>query len=308
MFGAQTKQWQPRQALCAQLVAVLLALPDAAWAAAPAATADTASTAYQTRVGILVLANDSDPDGDALTLAGFPVKPAHGTVLRGTLRAFYTPAQGFSGQDTFTYRVRDATGQSSTATVTVTVKPAPNKKPVAVADSGSTRPGVAVTLRVLANDSDPDSDVLRVVGNTAPAHGSVTRTLRTLSYTPAAGFSGSDSFSYTVGDGRGGTATASVSLSVAAPVVNDGATLTWTVPTSRADGSPLAPSEIAGYEIYMIAESTGARSVIPVSDSAATRHTMSGLSADTYHFSMVALDTAGNPSELSAVVSKTIAP
>jgi hypothetical protein len=299
---------QHGQALCASLVGALLALPGAAWAAAPVATADTATTAYQTRVGILVLANDSDPDGDALTLVGFPVKPAHGTVQRGTLRAFYTPAQGFSGQDSFTYRVRDATGLSSTATVTVTVKLPPNRKPVAVADSGSTGAVTAVTMRVLANDTDPDGDKLRVIGNTAPAHGSVTRTLTSLTYTPAAGFTGSDSFSYTIGDGRAGTATATVTVSVVAPVVHDSATLSWSVPTTRADGSPLATSEIAGYEIYMIAESTGLRSVITVSDSAATSHTVSGLPADTYHFSMVALDTSGNPSELSAVVSKTIAP
>ena len=307
MFGRRADKRQLFSGLCTLLMGVL-ALPGPVHAAAPVATADTASTAYQTRVGILVLANDSDPEGDPLTLVGFPVKPAHGTVSRGTLRAFYTPAQGFSGQDSFTYRVRDATGLSSTATVTVTVKRPPNRKPVAVADSASTVAGTGVKVRVLANDTDPDGDVLRVIGNTAPAHGSVTRTLTSITYTPAAGFSGNDSFSYTVGDGRAGTATATVTLSVAAPIATNSATLSWAVPTTRADGSPLPPSEIAGYEIYMIAESTGERSVITVSDSAANSHIVSGLPAGTYHFSMVALDTSGNPSELSAVVSKTIAP
>ena len=59
------------------------------------ANPDVAATTSGTRVGISVLENDSDPDGDVLTLVGLPVKPANGTVARGTLKVFYTPAVGF---------------------------------------------------------------------------------------------------------------------------------------------------------------------------------------------------------------------
>ena len=277
-------------------------------AAAPVANADTAVTTYETLVRIPVLANDTDPEGDALRLVGFPVPPAHGTVARGVGRAVYTPAKGFSGQDTFTYRIRDATGLASTATVTVTVKTRPNRKPVVVADTGSVAAGSPLVIPVLANDSDPDGDVLRIIANTSPAHGAVTRTTAGLRYVSAAGFAGTDSFTYTVGDGRAGTATATVSVTVSAPVPKGTASLTWTPPTTRADGTALTAGEIAGYEIYMIAESTGVRSVIAVDNGAATNHTVNGLAPDTYHFSMVALDLDGNPSELSAVVSKTVVP
>ena len=76
----------------------------------------------------------------------------------------------------------------------------------------------------------------------------------------------------------------------------------------RADGSPIAVSEIAGYEIYVLAEGTGVSSVITVTGNTTTTYTVMGLSPDTYDFSMAAKDTAGNLSALSPVVAKTIAP
>ena len=96
----------------------LTALPNGA----PAAGSDTATTAEGAAVSIDVLANDSDPDGDALTLASV-VQPVNGTAAietDGTVT--YTPKAGFSGQDSFTYAVSDGTNES-TATVTVTVRP-----------------------------------------------------------------------------------------------------------------------------------------------------------------------------------------
>ena len=86
------------------------------------------------------------------------------------------------------------------------------------------------------------------------------------------------------------------------------AVLSWTIPTTRADGSPLPMSDLAGYEIYVLAESTGQSSVITVGGGGTSTYTVTGLAPDTYHFSMAAKDSAGNLSELSGVVSKTIAP
>jgi hypothetical protein len=178
-----------------------------------------------------------------------------------------------------------------------------------------------VTINLLANDSDPDGDALSVTANTSPANGTVSLSGGSATYTPAAGFSGTDAFGYTVSDGKGGTASGSVSISVAAaptpPTEPDpgtgttsGATavLSWTIPTTRANGSPLAMSELAGYEIYVLAESTGQSSVITVDGGGTSSYTLTGLAADTYHFSMAAKDSAGNLSELSGVVSKTIVP
>ncbi len=70
---------------------------------------------------------------------------------------------------------------------------------------------------VLANDSDPDGDTLTITAVSSPAHGTATITSGGISYTPAAGYSGADSFTYTISDGRGGTATASVAVTVNPP-------------------------------------------------------------------------------------------
>jgi hypothetical protein len=183
---------------------------------------------------------------------------------------------------------------------------------VATADTASTTSPNAVTVNLLANDTDADGDTLSVTANTAPANGTVTRTGGSATYTPAAGFSGTNSFSYTISDGKGGSATAIATITVApkpAPVVASGsAVLSWSIPTTRSNGSPLTMAELAGYEIYVLSESTGQSSVVTVSSGSTTTYTVSGLAAGTYYFSMAAKDTAGNLSALSAVVSKTIAP
>ena len=67
---------------------------------------------------------------------------------------------------------------------------------------------------VLANDSDPEGDTLTITAVSAPAHGTAVITSGAISYTPAAGYSGPDGFTYTISDGRGGTATASVAVTV----------------------------------------------------------------------------------------------
>jgi outer membrane protein OmpA-like peptidoglycan-associated protein len=74
-------------------------------------------------------------------------------------------------------------------------------------------------IDVLANDSDPNNDVLTITTVSTPAHGSAVISTGGISYTPAAGYSGADSFTYTISDGRGGSATATVSVTVNPPVV-----------------------------------------------------------------------------------------
>ena len=88
----------------------------------PVALNDTASTTKSTAVTISVLANDSDPDHDPLSVTGL-TQPASGTIVlnsNGTIT--YTPKKGFSGTDTFTYKASDGLAQSSAATVTITIK------------------------------------------------------------------------------------------------------------------------------------------------------------------------------------------
>ena len=97
---------------------------------------------------------------------------------------------------------------------------ATNRPPVAVADSFQVNESPAVAhLDVLANDTDPDSDALTVTSVTQGAHGTVTFDAAQVVYSPAAGYGGPDSFGYTVSDGRGGTASATVTVTV--NLVND---------------------------------------------------------------------------------------
>jgi len=122
-----------------------------------------------------------------------------------------------AGTHTIDFRtIVDQTGVASNLvsdTFTVTIV-TPNNPPVAVNDSAATNEDTPVVINVLANDSDPDGDLLAVVSVTQGGHGSAVITGGTVTYTPSADFHGSDSFTYTAGDGRGGTATATVSVTV----------------------------------------------------------------------------------------------
>jgi hypothetical protein len=92
--------------------------------------------------------------------------------------------------------------------------PPENRPPVAQNDSASTTEGTPVNINVLTNDSDPDNDPLSIQSVTDPPHGTAVRDGQSVRYTPDSGFAGSDSFDYTISDGRGGTASATVTVRV----------------------------------------------------------------------------------------------
>lgn len=310
--------------------------------APPVANADTAKATAGKPESIYVRKNDSDKDKDQLTIRSV-TQGGRGSVRidesRGHL--IYTARPGYSGVDSFRYTISDNKGGSASATVLVTVSPGKNSKPDTRDDAATTVAGRAVTIPVLANDRDPDGDRLAIDKITkAPSKGTAAIRGSVIVYTPKAGFTGSDSLKYKVSDGRGGERWSTVRIAVnaapaskspapgtrsgAAPVAktpapgtrqdaptqgsvaSGSAVLSWTVPTSREDGSPLAASELAGYEIYLLAESTGETQVITISNPLATSYTVSGLPADVYHFSMAAKDRHGRLSPLSTIVSKKV--
>ncbi len=182
----------------------------------PAAGDDQATTPAGIPVEINVLANDTDVDGDPLTVTAVSDPPNGSAEITGGGQAVrYTPDAGFSGTDTFTYTVSDGRGGVDQGTVTVTVTPV-NSAPIALDDEAATTENTPVEIDVLANDSDPDGDPLTVVAVTEPGSGGaeITGGGLMVRYTPAADFTGADGFSYTVDDGQGGQATADVALTV----------------------------------------------------------------------------------------------
>ncbi len=162
-----------------------------------------------------VLANDSDPDADPLRITAVQ-NPAHGTATINGNRLVYTPASGYAGVDSFTYTISDDKGLTASATVTVTTGVV-NRAPLAAADAFTVTTNSSNNLLdVLSNDSDPDGDALRILSVQTPAHGTASISGNRVAYAPAAGYIGSDSFSYTVTDDKGLTATAIVSITVSA--------------------------------------------------------------------------------------------
>jgi uncharacterized delta-60 repeat protein len=172
----------------------------------PIAIDDAATTERNAFVAVNVLANDTDPEGEALTVLSL-TQPANGTASLPTLpngAVRYSPNSNFTGDDFFTYTLRDASGGTSVATVSVTVRPA-NRTPVAVNDN-YVLIGATLTIAapgVLSNDTDSDGDPLTARLVTAPLLGSLTLNPDgSFTYSPQANFTGCDSFDYYASDGR----------------------------------------------------------------------------------------------------------
>ncbi len=163
-----------------------------------------------------LLNNDSNPDGLPLT-AAIHTSPAHGSLKINPDGSFsYTPNTGFNGTDSFTFRAIDGTVQSNSATVTITVTPALF---VANADNYTCTLGQKLTVTaaqgVLANDSNPGGYPLTASIHSATTHGSMELNADgSFSYTPNAGFSGTDSFTYRATDGTVVSNIATVTINV----------------------------------------------------------------------------------------------
>ncbi len=168
-----------------------------------------------------VLGNDSiAPDtGETLTVLSVTQGNKGGTVVLGAGGAdvLYTPAANFYGSETFTYTVSDGNGGTATATVTMNVTNT-NDAPTANNDTLNAYKNTQVTLDVLANDSSlPDpAEAFIVTAVTQPSHGVVTIAAdgKAVSYTATTGYTGADSFTYTMRDPGGLTSTATVNLTV----------------------------------------------------------------------------------------------
>lgn len=199
-----------------------------------------------------LLANDTS------TSAVFPpvtlvVGPSHGTLSLGTGGNFtYTPHANYNGPDSFTYRLANGTFQSDVATVSLTVTPVPDT-PVAVSDTFGGAGNQAATIPVLANDSDPDGDPLRVFAVTSAGKGLVSINADgTIRYVPNLWSGGTDSFSYYITDETASTY-ANVGVTIYAADASGEVSVVTTAPKlNRKTGA---------YESTVTLTNTGGRSI-----------------------------------------------
>jgi len=206
---------------------------------APVTQNDTATTDEDNEVDINVLTNDSDIDMDALlnatpsaesigvviTGAGL-TEPAHGTIETDGTKITYTPDENYNGTDTFDYYCSDGDTQTK-GTVTVTIKQV-NDNPLANADSTSTDEDTQVSFDVLANDTDVDTvsslneDDLHQKSDFTidscffyiESNGTIAIDGSSIVYTPADNFYGTQIIKYVLLDGKGGTATGTLTVLV----------------------------------------------------------------------------------------------
>ncbi|EPT9295130.1 tandem-95 repeat protein, partial [Vibrio parahaemolyticus] len=168
---------------------------------APNAKNDVITTEEDTAVTIDVLVNDSDVEGDVLSIQSASVPSEQGSVDIVDGKLVFTPAENFNGEATITYIVTDG-DLTDEAKVTVTVTPV-NDSPVAVDDTTSIQEDTAVTIDVLTNDTDVDGDKLSIESASVPKEqGTVEVVNGKLVFTPAENFNGDSEITYTVTDGQ----------------------------------------------------------------------------------------------------------
>jgi uncharacterized protein (TIGR03437 family) len=156
----------------------------------------------------------SDSDGDSLTFS-IASSPAHGSLTGSAPNVTYQPANGYVGDDGFTFKVDDGTA-SANGTVSITVNetddPNANKAPTAADESVSTNQDSPKLITLKGSDLDGDALTFSVTGN--PAHGSLSGTPPNLTYNPNSGYSGADSITFQVSDGKGGTDSGKITIAV----------------------------------------------------------------------------------------------
>ena len=200
----------------------------------PVTADDSASVNEDTSVTVNVIANDSDADGDTLSVSISNAASSGVLIVNGDNTITYTPNANYNGSDSFTYSVDDGNGGTSTASVNLTVDSV-NDAPIAQDDAFFGGQDLNISGNLLVDngngaDSDIDSGILSVVAETITTlNGSVVISANgDFTYTPNAGYVGVDSFQYNLQDENGSTSTATVNLTLNMVGVDTGDPLSFT--------------------------------------------------------------------------------
>ncbi|WP_223670496.1 Ig-like domain-containing protein [Kangiella shandongensis] len=182
-------------------------------------TANDMSVSTKTETSVSGSFDASDVDNDELSYQY--TNPSNGSLNVSGSEFTYTPDSDFSGEDSFDYTVTDPSGASATATVSISVT---NNAPTANNVSLTTK--VDSSVSGTFNATDPDGDEL-AVEYTSPSSGTLNVSGTSFTYTPDSGFSGKDTFQYTVTDPYGESATATVNISVNQESSGGGGSSDW---------------------------------------------------------------------------------
>ncbi len=224
----------------------------------PTVRPDAVRLRRDTPTALPVLVNDTDPDGDTLSLALIEPLPAGLEVVVEGEQLEVTARAGAGSLARFTYSVDDGNGHVVRGSVLVSVidDVEPNRPPVVTADVGKVVVGESVVVDVTANDVDPDGDPLTLVSVSQPADGSgqaVVFSRESIQFTPAPLVDeegrATARFTYTVSDGNGHAVLAEVTITVLPeplaepPFARDDSTFTYvdvpvTIDVLRNDGDP----------------------------------------------------------------------
>ncbi|WP_395741348.1 choice-of-anchor tandem repeat GloVer-containing protein [Prosthecobacter sp.] len=179
---------------------------------APTATAQSKSLAFGATQAITLAGTDTNsPTGAPLSFA-IANPPANGTLSGIPPSVSYTPALGYSGSDSFTFTATNLYGiTSSPATVSLTVAAGP---PVATPRSVTVAPDTPTAITLTGTDPNIPARSLTFATTSSPTHGTLSGTAPNLTYTPAAGYTGADSFTFTVNNGVATSPAATVSITV----------------------------------------------------------------------------------------------
>ncbi len=166
----------------------------------PAAQPDTATTPEDMALVLNPLQNDSDIDGDNLTVSSVEQGKLGSAVVEEGRRIRYTPSLNRTGTDRLVYRISDGNGGAATSLIDIEISPV-NDPPVAADDRALMDEDATVVVTALANDMDVDGDTLAIVSVGQAQHGSVSIGDDGLRYQPSLDYNGEDTFTYTISDG-----------------------------------------------------------------------------------------------------------
>ncbi|MCY7295462.1 Ig-like domain-containing protein [Alteromonas sp. a30] len=188
---------------------------------APIAQPDEVTTLEDSSIVIDVLANDSDPDGDRLTIVRLSGAANGDAEITTDNQIRFTPDENYFGPVRIVYTIADTSNVQRTTTVDLTVESV-NDAPVANDDEASVASGDRINITPLNNDTDVDSNRLSIASASAGFGSVILSSPRTLTYTAPTSFTGVDTIRYFVADEEGASDEGSVVITVTsnAPVAN----------------------------------------------------------------------------------------